>query len=357
MRIRTDHAQKKRCVVPRGIFQTMSCSDDKQTFCLPKLAPSLCFLASEAGKVLWCLPCTRIAGRESCEVAAPGEQQGCSPAQARLFCTSQKSWGNGAKARAELAPTTSWHWAREPERARARCCLGGARAAGKKVAEGAQRSSGKGPCSVLQRKAKNSWGHLLAHGGGKKSLPPPQLQGIRGHPGGARKPGSNLAQRDKRSRDKWSCSMLQRKAKNPRGPVPMCPRGKFLPDPSAGDRLFPEHGSKTWLLVQQAVHASQKVPKSYSPSSCSDLKGFQEWPLAPGLMDLGGKNPSHAWRDTSRCSKALGAPATSLHPLSYGCCAWLCRGGGWRALQCSSSAPPEGIALVLSLALVVLVTS
>jgi len=147
------------------------------------------------------------------------------------------------------------------------CCLGGARAAGKKVAEGAQRCPGKGLCSVLQRKAKNPQGHSLAHHGGKKNPSSPQLQGTRGHPGGAREPGSNLAQRDKRSRDKRSCSMLQRKAKNPRGPVPMGPGGKFLPDPSAGDRLFPEHGSKTGLLVPQAGHASQEVSKPYCPSS------------------------------------------------------------------------------------------
>jgi len=183
----------------------------------------------------------------------------------------------------------------------------------------AQRSPGKGPCSVLQRKAKKPQKALLAHGGGKKSLPPPQLQGIRGHPGGARKPGSNLVQKDERSRDKWSCSMLQRKAKNPRGPVPMCPRGKFLPDPSTGDRLFPEHGSKTWLLVQQAVHASQEMPKPYSPPSWSHLRGFQEWPSVPSLTDLQVKNPSRTWQNTSGCSKDLGALVTSLHPLSYGC--------------------------------------
>jgi len=86
----------------------MSCSNDKHTFCLPKLAPSLCFLASEAGKALWCLPCARTAGRESCKVAAPDEQQGCSPAQARLFCTSKKPWGDGPKGKAELAPATTW---------------------------------------------------------------------------------------------------------------------------------------------------------------------------------------------------------------------------------------------------------
>jgi len=60
--------------------------------------------------------------------------------------------------------------------------------------------------------------------------------------------------------------MLQRKAKKPQGTVPMCPGGEFLPDPSAGDRLFAKHGSKTWLLVPQAGHASQEMPK---PSSLS----------------------------------------------------------------------------------------
>jgi len=180
----------------------------------------------------------------------------------------------------------------------------------------AQRSPGKGPCSVLQRKAKNPQRALLAYGGGKKAFLP-AAGGHHCHPGGAREPGSNLAQRDKRNRDKWSCSVLQRKAKKPRGPVPMCPRGKFLPDPSAGDRLFPEHGSKTWLLVQCA---SWEVPKPSSPSTWSHLRGFQEWPSVPSLMDPGVKNPSHAWQDTSGCSKALGPLVISLHPLSYGCC-------------------------------------
>ena len=40
------------------------------------------------------------------------------------------------------------------------------------LAKTAQRSPGKGPCSVLQRKAKNPRGHLLAHRGGKKAFLP-----------------------------------------------------------------------------------------------------------------------------------------------------------------------------------------
>lgn len=55
--------------------------------------------------------------------------------------------------------------------------------------------------------------------------------------------------------------------KKPQGPVPTCPGGKLLPDPRAGNRLCPEHASKSCLLVPQAGHASQKMPNSYSPST------------------------------------------------------------------------------------------
>ena len=71
-----------------------------------------------------------------------------------------------------------------------------------------------------------------------------------------------------------------------------CPGGKFLPEPRAGNWLFPEHVSKTCLLIPQASHASQQTPKPYSPSTWSLLRGLQEWPNAPGLIDLEGKNPS-----------------------------------------------------------------
>ena len=36
------------------------------------------------------------------------------------------------------------------------------------------------------------------------------------------------------------------------------------------------------------------MPKPYSPSTWSHLRGFQEWPNAPSLINLGGKNPSRA---------------------------------------------------------------
>ena len=99
--------------------------------------------------------------------------------------------------------------------------------------------------------------------------------------------------------------------KKPPGTNANLPRGKkFLPDPSAGDRLFPEHVSQTWLLVPQAAHASQDLPKpypvlSYPPSTWSHLPDFRECPNASELMDFGDKNPSWACQDTSGCSKAL----------------------------------------------------
>jgi len=103
-------------------------------------------------------------------------------------------------------------------------------------------------------------GTLASPWWGKKSLPPPQLQGTRGRRRGARAAGSNLCQRDERSRDKWSCSMLQRKAKNPRGAVPMCPGGKFLPDPSAGDRLFLSMGSRPGSWSHRLVTPPGRCP-------------------------------------------------------------------------------------------------
>ena len=38
------------------------------------------------------------------------------------------------------------------------------------------------------------------------------------------------------------------------------------------------------------------MPKAYTPSSWSHLRGFPEWPNAPGLIDrpIRGKNPSRA---------------------------------------------------------------
>jgi len=114
--------------------------------------------------------------------------------------------------------------------------------------------------------------------------------------------------------------MLQWKANNPKGPVPVCPGEKFLPDPRAGDQLFPEYVSKTCLLIPQAGYASQKMPNPCSPSTQSHIM------VAKCLIVHGDKNCSRAWQDTSRCSKALRPLASSLHPVSYSCCPRLHRG-------------------------------
>lgn len=84
VRINTDYTQKKKCVVPWGIFQSRSCINDKHTFCLPKYALPLCILASDAWKAVWCLPCTCIGHRESWEAAAVNSATGAVQAQALL---------------------------------------------------------------------------------------------------------------------------------------------------------------------------------------------------------------------------------------------------------------------------------
>ena len=116
---------------------------------------------------------------------------------------------------------------------------------------------------------------------------------------------------DQRSPDKWSCSMMQRKAKNPRGPVPICPGGKFLPDPSDGNRLLPEHVSKTCLLLPQAGHASQEMPKPYSPSTWSHLWGQ----MAPACLTSGARISELPYPPASN---SAGSPRTSSR-MSSGC--------------------------------------
>ena len=217
-------------------------------------------------------------------MAAPDGLQVWSPSKLRLFCTSENTWGKGAKGRAELAPTPNLQREREPE------------------------------------------------------------PGQEWHLGGARAVGNNLAKMAL-SPDKRPCSMLQKKAKNPRGAVPMWRGGKFLPDPRADDRLFPEHVSKTCLLAPQAAHACQEMAKPSSPSTWSPFRGLQERPNVPGVIELGGKNPCRAWRDTSGCSKALGPRQHLCIPLLTAAAPGSMRGE--ESELCS--AVQEGIPLVLPL--------
>ena len=137
--------------------------------------------------------------------------------------------------------------------------------------------------------------------------------------------------------------MLQRKAKNPRGPVPICPGGKFLPDPRAGDRLFPEHVSKTCLLVPQAGHASQKMPEPCSRSTWSHLRGLPRVAKRPRPDRPWGQESFPRLRATSGCSKALGPRQHLCIPLLTAAATG--SAGSEDGELCS--APQEGVPLVL----------
>ena len=107
-------------MVPWGIFQSMTGRGEKRIFALGNLLrrcaswPTMHKRRSRAGPAL-----DLRAGRGEKWRLLMG-QRAWSPSKDRLFCPSQKPWGNGAKGRAELAPAPDLHWAREPERARAR---------------------------------------------------------------------------------------------------------------------------------------------------------------------------------------------------------------------------------------------
>lgn len=105
--------------------------------------------------------------------------------------------------------------------------------------------------------------------------------------------------------------------------MPFCAGGTLLPDPSASDQLFPEH--VTECLFPQASHTSQGMPNPNLPylEPSQVLKSGQ---MPPVWSTLGTKNTSCTWQATSGCFKTLGPLATSLHPISCGCCPWLFRG-------------------------------
>lgn len=81
---------------------------------------------------------------------------------------------------------------------------------------------------------------------------------------------------------------------SPHEPVPICPEGKFPPDAIADNQLFPKHVSKASLLIPQSGYAFQDMPKPYSPSTWSHLRGFQEWPNVLSLISLRVKNSGRA---------------------------------------------------------------
>ena len=152
-------------------------------------------------------------------------------------------------------------------------CLGGARTAGRRQCERAERSPGKGLCQVLQSKAKSPWRAVLAHSGGKKAFLPP----VAAH----KRPSwwcrsSRQECRPEGVEELGQVVMLNgaEKGKKPMGSSASMPRGKFLPEPRAGTRLFLERGSETWLLVPQGGHACQEMAKASSPSSWRHVRGF-----------------------------------------------------------------------------------
>lgn len=90
-------------------------------------------------------------------------QQGWNPSKHRLLCTAKNPLGNGAKGRAEPAPTPSLHWAMEPESTRAGVVPWRCQSSGQELSPEGSGSPDKGQCSVLQRKSSNPrgprWGH------------------------------------------------------------------------------------------------------------------------------------------------------------------------------------------------------
>ena len=112
-------------------------------------------------------------------------QQAWSPSKQGLFCTSQNPWGNGGKARAELAPAPNLQWAREPKRGRARVVPWRRKSS-------RQAARGKGPeepcqgavLNATEEKKQAPGASLGAHPGSLESFLPPAA-GHEGHLRGA----------------------------------------------------------------------------------------------------------------------------------------------------------------------------
>ena len=172
---------KKRCAVPWCIFQSTTRIGDKDTFCLPKLAPPLCFLASDAGEALSCLPGACVAGRESWKGAAPDGAASLEPFQAQAAGHEQEPLGKWSQGKSRVAPATSLRWAREPGHEGG---LGGARAAGKNRAKGLRGAMTRGCAQCYRGQAATPGGHPWAHPGSLESFLPPDA-GHEGHLRGA----------------------------------------------------------------------------------------------------------------------------------------------------------------------------
>lgn len=110
-----------------------------------------------------------------------------------------------------------------------------------------------------------------------------------------------------------TCSVLQRKAKKDhQGPVPVCPSGKFLPDPLGENQLFPEHMSKP----ASSFHTLSTPPRRCPTSNLDQCQGLPRM----------NKCPDPPWEQESflhlaghHCSKGLlqstGIPCNTSAPL------------------------------------------
>ena len=134
MRIGTDHTQKQKekkkkrrgCVVPWDILQSNAPSDDKSILlALPNLLRCASWPAMREKRSCACPALGLPAGRAAKWQLFPAGAARLEAFQKHgLSCRSKNPWGKGAKGRAELAPATKLHWAREPERVAPWRCKG-----------------------------------------------------------------------------------------------------------------------------------------------------------------------------------------------------------------------------------------
>jgi len=125
------------------------------------------------------------------------------------------------------------------------------------LAKMAQRSPGKGPCSVLQRKAKNPRGHLLAHLGGKKSLPSPSYR--------AREAIFMVQAQQAVTQPKWTRGALTRGHDQ-------CCRGR---QKTPGDQCQSAPGENSFLIPDLAI--SYSLSMGARPASWSHRLVMPPW--------------------------------------------------------------------------------
>ena len=163
-------------------------------------------------------------------------QQACSPSKHGLFCTSKNPWGNGAKGRAELAPTANLQRAREPQGARAQVAPWRCESSRQEPRRKGPEDPDKGLCSMLQRTRSNPRGPPWRPTRDSRKLPPPGC-GARGPPSWSRS-SRHLAKMAQRSPGRGRVLSAAEEGKKPPGTLASPPWGKkkSLPPPSCRAR-------------------------------------------------------------------------------------------------------------------------